>query len=332
MLDSVLWVSLLAAASAVDLETALRKPLSPASLALLLGHAGRPQAWDRWRDGLNDPKVENRAAAARMVFLAGASTLAPDVEDALGREQDVTAAEEEAQALLALQGAAGVDPVLAAYRRLPSMTAAALLARALGPGALGLLPERLSVFGDAPTSWVDFFRLTTRDGSEGMAAAWEKALRAGSAPWAGLLEMSRDAKLEPEASVLREASTSSDLAVRAVTCLHLAIVASAGGRVDREVQAAALAPPDKSGSEADVVQATVACELLGRALGRKAQHDLSTVAGPREGPDRLSFELVRNGLERLLTKGERKAFFVGPTDDGVKVWRKPPVRAQGVKR
>src|SRR5262245_25802370 len=121
MLDSVLWVSLLAATGAVDVATGLQKPLSPASLALLLGHAGRSEAGDRWRERPNDAKAENRAAAARIVFLAGTRSLAPDVEDVLGRETDVSAADEEAQALLLLTGAAAVDPVIAATRRLPFM-------------------------------------------------------------------------------------------------------------------------------------------------------------------------------------------------------------------
>jgi TonB family protein len=315
LLESVLWVSLLAATGAVDLETALKKPLSPASLALLLGHAGRPEAWDRWRDGLNDAKPENRAAAARMIFLAKARTLAPDVENALAQETDVAAADEEAQALLSLQGAAAVEPVLAASGRLPSMSAPALLGRAMGPGALSLFPDRLRVSGDAPVNWEDFFRRTTRAGTEGFSVATAKALRAGASPWWGLLRMAREARVDVDSLVLLEAARSAVPAVRAATCWHLAIVASGGKRPDPELQAAALAPLaspiEESAPENDPLRATVACEVLGRVVGREKQ-DLSGPLSRGGGWDPFAYEALRRGLDTHLTKAERKPLGLDP--------------------
>jgi TonB family protein len=257
-----------------------------------------------------------------MVFLAGARTLAPDVENALAQETDVSAADEEAQALLALQGTAAVDPVLAASRRLPSMSTPALLARALGPEALALVPDRLRVSGNEPIGWEDFFRRTTRDGTEGFAVATAKALRAGAWPWWGLLRLSREERLDVDAAVLLEASNSSVPSVRAATCWHLAIAASEGKRPDPQLQAAALAPPalapiDGSADENDPLRATIACEVLGRVVGRKKQ-DLAALSSRGFAWDSFAYEALRSGLGKHLTKAEQKALGLDPMAEAVK--------------
>jgi len=79
-------------AQPIDLEEALKKPLSPGSVGLLVEHARGEKAMERLVAALEDPRPEVRAAAARVAFAGGATPLHPNLETALQKETDLAAA------------------------------------------------------------------------------------------------------------------------------------------------------------------------------------------------------------------------------------------------
>src|SRR5690349_20539405 len=82
-----------------QLTATLALPISPASIALLVGNGADPAAQQRVREGLRDSRPEVRSAAARVVYSAGLQMLLSDLRAALKVEQNPDAAGNEVRAL-----------------------------------------------------------------------------------------------------------------------------------------------------------------------------------------------------------------------------------------
>ncbi len=100
------------------LDAALKLPLTPASVALLVLHMTAPAAQQRLATALKDPRAEVRAVAARVLFVGRIGELTPQLLAALDAEQDAGAGVEEIRAAVLLGGATADGQVLAAASRL----------------------------------------------------------------------------------------------------------------------------------------------------------------------------------------------------------------------
>lgn len=252
--------------SADELEKALALPLSPGSVALLVGRADVPAVLERWSIALRNESPEVRAAAARVIFVSGATSLREELKQALAFENDREAALEELRALAA-SGTSEVDEALLdAARRLdaPGMVAMAL-AQTRGTRAIALIPA-LRALG-----WEDdggFWLWVTRGGTDGLDLAASGAIReADAGRWGKILSIARRPEASLSPSMILAALTSTEPAVQAATWWHLALVRAHGGELDPRIMAAVATALDAE-RPADLGNA-FALELLGRTLGRE---------------------------------------------------------------
>jgi len=88
------------AQTAPTLDEILTMPLSPGSVALLVGHVTQPAAAARLGAALRDPNANVRAAAARVSFVGGIRGMANPVMVALAQETSLPAAVEEIRLLV----------------------------------------------------------------------------------------------------------------------------------------------------------------------------------------------------------------------------------------
>jgi TonB family protein len=96
----LLWVASSARAQPPsDVDTLLALPPSPGVEALLLPHVNDPRVSQRWRAALAEPSADRRAAAARMLGIAGVRTAVGSLMRAVGSEQEVVARGELLRAL-----------------------------------------------------------------------------------------------------------------------------------------------------------------------------------------------------------------------------------------
>ena len=102
----------------LDLEAALKRPVSPASVAMLVDRPTDPRVRQRWREALDDPSPEVRAAAARAILVSRCFEIVPMLRKALEAETNPAAGGEEMAALVFLGGEADARAALAAARRL----------------------------------------------------------------------------------------------------------------------------------------------------------------------------------------------------------------------
>jgi TonB family protein len=99
-----------------QLAATLALPISPASIALLVGNGADPAAQQRVREGLRDSRPEVRSAAARVVYSAGLQMLLSDLRAALKVEQNPDAAGNEVRALMTFAPGLAPECVAAAGR------------------------------------------------------------------------------------------------------------------------------------------------------------------------------------------------------------------------
>jgi hypothetical protein len=99
-----------------DVAALIARPVSPATLALLRPHASDQKVQERWRDAVTHESPAVRAAAARMVHVAGVRWIVPTLLRALQSETDEAAAIEQVMAVVAIGDAAAIE--LAARARL----------------------------------------------------------------------------------------------------------------------------------------------------------------------------------------------------------------------
>ena len=94
--------TVLRADAPTTLEALLALPPSPGAEVLLLPHAADGRVQQRWRQALTDPDADRRAAAARMLGIAGVRTAIGTVTSALRNEQDPVARAEMLQVLVVI--------------------------------------------------------------------------------------------------------------------------------------------------------------------------------------------------------------------------------------
>jgi len=94
-----------------DLDALLTLPPTPAVEALLLAHVADPRVPTRWREALGDASASRRAAAARMVGIAGVRSALGGLMHAVKTERDPVALGEVLRAL-AIVGSEHADPAI----------------------------------------------------------------------------------------------------------------------------------------------------------------------------------------------------------------------------
>lgn len=102
--------------SADSLAATLALPISPASIALLVGNGADPAAQQRVREALEDAQPAVRQMAARVIYSAGLRMLIPSLRAALKAEQEDAAGAEEVRALMTLSPPLAAECVTAAGR------------------------------------------------------------------------------------------------------------------------------------------------------------------------------------------------------------------------
>lgn len=302
------------------------RPLSPGSVALLIaGDVGSAEL-ARWAEALADARPEVRAAAARAAFASGAASLVPALLSAVEKEADRAAAREEFMALGALAPGKVDVALLAAARRFEGGPYGAL-ARSLGrrgPSALALAP-RLGELPLAAPDWKAFFLWSTREGTQKLAAAADAALATGkAAAWAGLVAVAQESGEAIEDATIAQAVRSGSSETRADTYCHLLRLHERGDEPGPRTRSALDESPEAKGEGDDPV-ASIAFELLGRALGRRGRDRTALIEGlsgeeialrlptdtatlkELEGPERAAYGQARfgdpDGVNEKLKKG-----------------------------
>lgn len=107
----------------VALEALLALPPSPGVELLLWPHAGDARVQQRWRAALADEDADRRAAAARMIGIAGLRTALGGLTTALAKEQDAVARAELLRALIVVGSETTDRMVLQRIDRLPPLAA-----------------------------------------------------------------------------------------------------------------------------------------------------------------------------------------------------------------
>jgi TonB family protein len=296
-----------AVAAEDDWRPWLAKPLSPGSVAALVGHAREPEVQARWREALKDSSAPVRAAAARAWSTSRTGEGLPDLAAALAAENDPVAAREMARAV-----AYGGDPSAARLLvelagRLPAVrpSVATILGHLEGPKALA----HLAVFRqqeDGARAEVALIASATRGGRRGLTAAAAIAIRDGDEiAWRTVLGLAdRGGSLDdgPVAASL----TSSRPVIREATYWHLARGWERRHTLSPVVEGAlATAPEVQNPAPTDGdLETLFACEMLARVRGRPAREATAWIekigggASPRSPGDLLR-------LQRHLTAAER---------------------------
>jgi TonB family protein len=296
-----------------ELAKLLKKPMSPASVALLAPYSREPAVAFRWRETLSDANPDVRAVAARAIDTCGQTLLLPDVENALAIETDREAAREEMRTLCLLGDARQRDLAIGAAERIGCALDADLvrsLARALGPEALVLYFQRLRALCLSDTDRYAFFLLASRGKAGTLAAAASMALgRRDDVAWRAVLDAAKDDPVLTTSPVLRTALASSDSTLRGEAAWYLA---------SRYCAEPPGAPADilealKSGEAADSQtkldpELAFGTELLQRVLGKPAAEDKEWILCLKTNERcHLDSDIERSPLYKFLTEGEREA-------------------------
>jgi TonB family protein len=296
---------LVSAAAPNDVGVALRRPLSPGAVALLLEHRADPRVAERIAAALLHEDAPTRAAAARVAHVAALGPLVPRLRDALSSEVDVEAAREQAMALLALD-AQPDDSVLGAARRLGRRAAAPLaLAVARAPGALSHLTawRQAGVSGQVLS---DFLVLAARKEPGRLALVGVSALRDGDGELWGALLAAAGRLESPVAPGLLASALGRDDQLRAAALEAMALSAARGEPPPAVLQAAI----DDSRATLRDPRLAFALEIMDRLAGRTPRDQ--TVFLRESRPEDLGF-LVRvisdPRLLGLLASSERAALW-----------------------
>lgn len=218
-----------APAAADDLDALLARPMSPGTLALLIPHAKDPRVEGRWRAGLADAAPEVRSTAARLLFVNGIASAAPDLVKVLATDTDSTVAVEAAHALLVMGQGAVDEAVVAAALRLESPDLALALADARGPDAIGHL-GRLRALTFSEADQVRFLSALTRRADLNLDRITEVALAAADADlWRGVLDLAHRENLGIPLTRVTSALRSPSSATRAFAWWHIAVLAATDG-------------------------------------------------------------------------------------------------------
>jgi protein TonB len=299
-----------APASAADWKSALARPLSPGSVALLVEHKSEPAVREGWAAALKGERPEVRAAAARVIHTSGEALLVADLVTALAKEADITAAVEEVRAIGSLSNANTDGALLAAGRRLgpPVVDVAAdVLGRMRGVDALAHLASLRSA-GLTSAGYSYLARMSARRGPEGVTQMAQAALRESDPQaWGAALEEARTAGSTIDAALMKSALGMEAPLFRALAYWHLAREVDRGSALLPDVMAALTSTPEAMGTEPGDVDTRFAFEVLQRAQGRAPREVGGWMARRSEGrmPFPSGFPYGEAILERL-TAAERK--------------------------
>jgi TonB family protein len=319
------------ASSILDVETVLAKPVTAASVALLVEHAKDPRVTHRWSQTLSDPRPEVRAAAARAINIAGVTALVPAMLRSLETEADPSAGREEIRAIASV-GGPDHDPVLiAAAKRLGSdvgpLTAASLAA-SRGPAVLGML-DSLREFISRPADREAFVGLATRGEIGPLTRAASVALRyRDPALWAVVLDVARSADLELDSSMLATGLRDELPQVKAATCWHLTVGRPLGTATLPAIKEALLSLAKPQDPEV-----AFPLEMARRAVGEPPSPEPVWKAWlDHAGPHQIPSDYARHSewLNRL-NPDERRAVALRLTNrpDGLEAMRSVLGSAQG---
>ncbi len=284
-----------------EIDTLLKAPPDAGRVVLSVEHLAdaRVQAW--WGELLRatDPGV--RAAAARLIAVAGTKAAAGAVKAALASENDPRALDELLRAAVNVGEA---DAALEAARRAGAgalESLATMLVTRRGGDALEHLPA-LRAGGLASHAQVRFVGQLARRARSTWGVLGALALRERDAGlWSALLEGVEPQRLDAGllASALRDKP-----ALRDAALFHLAATGAAPDTplltealdgLRQDFGAPGEAPP-------------FALELLDRARGRAPRPDLERMRRVHDGDEpELAAALVRPALLALLTAAERRA-------------------------
>jgi TonB family protein len=300
-------VALAAALAAASQPTAqtlpaglLARPITPASVALLVLDVKSPDVQQRLNEALRADRAEVRAVAARVVAATASRGQTATLSDTLARETDGAAAREQVRALLVLDAA---NPAIAAaVDRHGGLVAAAFaesLARDPHADLLSQLQPLLQKRVERALL-ADLLSVVVRDRpgeltrvSLGVAAAADGLL------WRAYLSRLGRYDIEPGDDVWLSGLGATDPGVRAATLFVVAERLIANTRVSSAVRRVALPPadwPPPAPTEVDLAR-----ELVARASGKKpSAFDWAPLV--EAGGGRVPF-----GLWPKLTYAEREA-------------------------
>lgn len=287
----------------------LAMPVSPGTLALLIPHVKDARVLERWRRALWDRDAKARGGAARLLQVAGATSMVGSLRQVLETETDVAAAVEISQALLALGGPGADEPVYAAAKRLGDDGGRLGLAIAEAEGRNSF--ETLKRFRDlpnTPSDWTTWIRAAVGRSEPDLQAVARLALNSpDSAFWIATLNVASHDWLAIDGAVLEAALASSSTETRDLTWWHIAALMAD----KKAVPPAARTPPPLTADEAAVPMA-FGRELAARVLKQRPRESERFIASLRELAHTSPFPLfVVDALEgplfRFLTDTERDA-------------------------
>ncbi len=299
--------------SAGELADLLKKPISPASIALLAPFSRDPAVIARWKQALGDRNPDVRAVAARAINTCSSVSLLPDVEGALALETDSEAAREEIRTLCLIGDARQRDLAIdAGVKRGCAVDADLIrsLARALGPAAFPLYFQRLHTLCLSDSDRFAFFLLAAVGDPESLTGAASMALgRHDDDAWRAILEAAKKETQLAASPVLRAALASPDSSMRGEAAWYLAgrYCQSLPGSVPDVLEAL------RAGESADqqpVLDPELAFggEILRRVLGEPAVESKDWIACLKTNEKcHLDADFERSPLYKYLTVGEREA-------------------------
>lgn len=308
----LLALAISAAARADEVASLLKKPVSPASIALLAPFSKDPRVVERWKAALADPNADVRGVAARAVTTCGVAALLPDIEAALQKETVATAAREETRALILVRPEKDDSLILEAAARFGGAIDGEIVrafARARGLAALPMYYRGLDKLRLLDDDRAAFFRLATR-GQDSLLGAASMALgRQDLSSWKAILADARHDPALASSPVVRTALGSEASSLRSETAWYLAKEycdqpAPNGSELLSILQKSESSPHE---SAADP-EAEFGSELLRRVLGQPAVEDKNWIACLRTHEHcHLDSDLDFSPLRRYLTEGEREA-------------------------
>lgn len=292
-----------------EVATILARPLSPGVLALLIPHAKDSRVRDHWCGALAHSDPQTRAAAARLLHVAGAASAIPELQQALAKESDEGAALEAARALITLAGVDADPSVFDAARRLPPDRFALALAEARGQVGLDKLIEFRALKLSAVTEQEVVSSLVARD-SNALDRVARAALEAPDSDlWLAVLNVAYAESLPVDPARVQAALVSPSAIVRDLAWWYVAILAA--DKAPLPDLAEALRAPHSEPGEA-TQEVMFGRELVSRALQSRTVEQtalLARASNLESGPALPGFgaDALRGPLLRLLTESERKA-------------------------
>lgn len=286
--------------------------LSVGQIALLVRQGGSAQVVETLQRGLRDERAEIRAAAGRVIYASGAAVPLDVVQSAMQVETDLSAAREEAGALVALGGPEVIAPLRELGTRLGARmpgVIALLLARASGPPGIEAYISELKGFAISAEQRAACILMATGRDAAALNSVGRSALGANDADtWLAVLDGASEAAVGIETSLLVSALKHSLPEIAAETAWRLARVFSTRPAGYAAVLREAVEGTSGNQNRATDVDLWFGMELLGRIVGSEVienklwiDHLRTAEASHMDSTD------PTNRLVALLTPSERRA-------------------------